>query len=135
MPASCRAVAGWGGAAASGAGQSRFPEERTLCAVVLLLMQVLWHTSMIDLIEELLVNGAGNELYILDAEQLGFRVGERVQFGEVVEAGKLLQMSVLGYARTGGLKPVLGPAAEEVVEFKAGYKVVVVADLVVGLIT
>ena len=99
----------------------------------MLLVQVLWHTSMIDLIEELLVNGAGNELYILDAEQLGFRVGERVQFGEVVEAGKLLQMSVLGYARTGGLKPVLGPAAEEVVEFEPGYKVVVVADLVVGL--
>ena len=34
----------------------------------------------------------GNELYILDIDQLGFHPGQRVQFGEVVEAGKLLSV-------------------------------------------
>ena len=39
-------------------------------------------------------------------------------------------MSVLGYSRHDGLRPVLAPAAEEYITFARGDRVVVVADLV-----
>ena len=59
---------------------------------------------------QLMVVGVGNELYILDAEQLGFHAGESVQFGEIVEAGKLLSMwvRVWGDVSTGTIKYVWG---------------------------
>ena len=91
--------------------------------------QVLWCPSIIDLVVELMVDGEGQELYILAIDQLGFSYGDTVTFGEVVEAGKLLQMSVLGYLREGGLRPSLAPHAEEEVCFDTGDRIVVVADL------
>jgi hypothetical protein len=39
------------------------------CAV-----QTLCHPNIIDLISELMVHGEGSEIYILDIEQLGFKV-------------------------------------------------------------
>jgi len=82
------------------------------------LVQVLCRPHILDLVIELMVVGEGNELYILDIDQLGFRAGETVFFGEVVEAGKLLQMSVMGYSTGGGLRPVLAPPADEYITFE-----------------
>lgn len=47
---------------------------------------------MVDLVIELMVVSDGNELYILDIDQLGFKNGERIQYAELVEAGRLLQV-------------------------------------------
>ncbi|KAG1671383.1 hypothetical protein FOA52_011880 [Chlamydomonas sp. UWO 241] len=102
-----------------------------------ILTQVLWWPSIIDLVVELMVVGEGNELYLLEIDQLGFQVGETVAFGEMVEAGKLLQMSVLGCVHQGGggdaagsNEPFLAPRSEEMVRLMPGDKIVVVADLV-----
>eukprot|EP00798_Chlamydomonas_sp_ICE-L_P017040 gene17040-23332_t len=49
---------------------------------------------------------------------------------QIVEAGKLLQMSVLGYSQQGGMRPILAPPMESFISLCEGDKFVVVADLV-----
>eukprot|EP00955_Chlamydomonas_euryale_P058749 357202-Chlamydomonas_euryale.AAC.11 len=64
-------------------------------------------------------------------------VGESVSFGEMVEAGKLLEMSVLGLVRhdkaqisLDGRDLVIAPPCDEVLDLHHGDKIVVIADLV-----
>mmetsp|Transcript_5648 Transcript_5648/g.17176 ORF Transcript_5648/g.17176 Transcript_5648/m.17176 type:complete len:101 (+) Transcript_5648:3568-3870(+) len=69
--------------------------------------------------------------------QLLCQVGESVSFGEMVEAGKLLEMSVLGLVRhdkaqisLDGRDLVIAPPCDEVLDLHHGDKIVVIADLV-----
>eukprot|EP00798_Chlamydomonas_sp_ICE-L_P032019 gene32019-16542_t len=49
---------------------------------------------------------------------------------QIVEAGRLLQMSVLGYSQEGGMIPILAPPMDSFITLCEGDKFVVVADLV-----
>ncbi|GAX74628.1 hypothetical protein CEUSTIGMA_g2076.t1 [Chlamydomonas eustigma] len=77
-----------------------------------------------------MVVGEGNELNIVNMEQLGFQAGEKVLFGEIVENGKLLKMSVMGYSVEGKMKVAVGVAADVEMDMVEGTKIVVVADIV-----
>ena len=91
------------------------------------LTNVLEYPQIMDLIQELMVLGDGNELYILDLGALGFHEGEEVAFGEMVEAGRLLQMTCIGYLRQ--LRPVLSLCSTDLVKLEQGDRLVVVGDL------
>eukprot|EP00798_Chlamydomonas_sp_ICE-L_P027650 gene27650-7289_t len=95
-----------------------------------ILTQVASEPLVLQLCHELMMTPDGNELYILEIEQLGFSIGELVLVAEIMEAGKLLQMSLMGYAKRGGTKQCLAPEPSHEVLLEAGDKFVVVADLV-----
>ena len=91
------------------------------------LTNVLEHPQVMDLVQELMVLGDGNELYILDLRALGFHEGEEVMFGELIEAGRLLQMTCVGFLRQ--LRPHLALSMSDVIKFEQGDRLVVVGDL------
>ena len=91
------------------------------------LTNVLEYPNIMDLVQELMVLGDGNELYILELSALGFKEGEEVTFGELVEAGRLLQVTLIGYLRQ--LKPILALNSTDMIELKQGDRLVVVGDL------
>lgn len=91
------------------------------------LTNVLEYPQIMDLVQELMVLGDGNELYILDLRALGFHEGEEVAFGELVEAGRLLQMTCIGYLRQ--LRPILALCVNDLIKFEQGDRLVVVGDL------
>lgn len=82
---------------------------------------------IVQVVRELLGSSAGNELYSLEPPKLGFDVGDSVTFGEVMEVGRMLQMTPIAVIQAGHL--TMCPMFDWTFTVKDGDGVVVIADL------
>ena len=83
-----------------------------------------------QLVQELLVNSEGMELYIVDPARLGFKEGDRTTFAQVTEAARLQSYTVLGYSKGVGILrvQVLAPHAKQEMVIEANDRLIILAE-------